>query len=451
MGESGRGKVAPHQATIILPTLNEEEGLARTLEELPLDKLLLAGFLTRVLVVDGGSTDRTVEVARAHRATVLRQTGRGKGDAVRQAVKEALAQGADFVTVLDADYSYVADTLLPLFSLLGAGTDLVIGVRRPLQNPENDVRAAFHRVGDALLSMTAARLSRVPFLDICSGLWGVRADAMSRLDLESTGFEIEAELFLKMAREGYRVSQVPVTYRPRIGVAKLNALRDGSRILLTILRFSRTANRKGAAVSLEYVPDAEPQVSPPSEDWIRRVQALCLSVNPPRLSIVADQARAAEAHELASRLWAANIRVSVDVDPPHSSSSRVSKRGGSDSTPTVQLPAPPKVPNTPESPAVAILWVPQSHALLYVPPITESSGDDPAANRSGGYRFRRTPDSPTSLVTNLATALHGTPQARSKALLYATAGSLGVKPGQELPDPNGSARPYAARSTANEG
>ncbi len=438
MEGSGRGSAAPHHATIILPTLNEEAGLARTLDELPLNNLLLAGFMTRVLVVDGGSVDQTVEVARAHRATVLRQTGHGKGDAVRQGVEAALANGADYVTVLDADYSYAADTLLPTFSLLAAGTDLVIGVRRPLQDPTDNVRSAVHRVGDALLSMTAARLSRVPFLDICSGLWGVRADAIRRVRLESTGFEIEAELFLKMARQGYRVSQIPVTYRPRVGIAKLKAFTDGSRILLSILRFSRTGSKNPSPVSLEYVGDAEPRVPTPSEDWIRRVQALALAVNPPRLSIVADQARAAEAHELATRLWAANIRVSVDVsarDPP---ALGAAKRGVPDSAPTIRLPA---IPDTPANPAMAILWVPQSQAMLYVPPIAESSDADPTANRSGGYRFRRSADSPTSLVTNLATAVHGTAQARSKALLYATAGPLGVRS-----SPGGTDEPSTGRS-----
>ncbi len=447
MEESGRGNVTPHHATIILPTLNEEKGLASTLEELPLNNLLLAGFLTRVLVVDGGSTDRTVEVARAHRATVLRQTGRGKGDAVRQGVEAALADGADYVTVLDADYSYAADTLLPTFSLLAAGTDLVIGVRRPLQEPDDNVRSAVHRVGDALLSMAAARLSRVPFLDICSGLWGVRADAISRVRLESTGFEIEAELFLKMARQGFRVSQVPVTYRPRVGVAKLNAFQDGSRILLSILRFSRSGSKNPPPVSLEYVGDAEPQVPTPAEDWIRRVQALALAVNPPRLSIVADQARAADADELASRLWAANIRVSVDVAAQTPTSAPSRKKGSPDSTPTIRLPA---IPDTPTNPAMAVVWVPQSHALLYVPPITESSEEDPAANRSGGYRFRRSADSPTSLVTNLATALHGTAQARSKALLYATAGPLGVRTSPGAADEPAPSRSPTPRPVARD-
>lgn len=427
MVTAGRGSGQPYQATIILPTLNERVGLARTLDELPLSDLLLAGFLTRVLVVDGGSTDGTVDVAREHRATVLRQTGRGKGDAVRQGLTVALEQGADFVTVIDADYSYVAETLLPAFSLLSAGTDLVIGVRRPLYDPAETARAIVHRVGDALLSLTAARLSHMPFLDICSGLWGVRSDAVRQIQLESDGFEIEAELFLKMARKGFRVSQVPVTYRPRIGMAKLRALRDGSRIFLTILRYSRVPILGRTSVNLRFLPDEDSHPGlKPSQDWIRRVQALCFSVDPPRLSIVADLEREAEARELANRLWAGNIRVDLTVSPAVPASSAAPGGGVPDSTPMIRLPA---LGDLPSRPAVAIVRVPQSHQLLYVPPGADPSEEDAIANRSGGYRFRRSRDSPTSFVTNLAAAVHGSAQARSQALLYATAGNLGVRSG----------------------
>lgn len=452
MGESGHRGAEQYQATVVLPTLNEEAGLARTLDELPLEHLFIAGYRTRVLVVDGGSTDGTVDVARLRGARVLRQTGRGKGEAVRQGLAAAIDQGADFVAVIDADYSYVADTLLPVFSLLAAGTDLVIGARRPLYDPTETARALAHRVGDALLSLTAARLSRVPFLDICSGLWGVRTSAVRHLRLESDGFEIEAELFLKMARQGRRVSQVPVTYRPRIGIAKLRALKDGSRILLTILRFSRTPALGRTSVNLQYLPEhATPPGMRPSQDWLRMVQALCFSVSPPRLSIVADPEREEEARELARRLWAGKIRVDLTVSSvtPHPGST--GEGGTADSTPTVRLPA---LLDMPSLPAMAIVRIPECRAQLSVPQVTEPALEDPIVSHSGGYRLRRTPGSPTSALTNLAAALHDSPRARSDALLHATAGNLGLRseplpPTAKLPASMSIGNP--APATTNEG
>jgi hypothetical protein len=436
MRGSGGVNPLPFQATIVLPTLNEEEGLARTLDELPLDHLFLAGFRTRVLVVDGGSTDRTVEVAQRRGATVVQQTGRGKGDAVRQGLAMAIDQGSDFVTVIDADYSYVAETLLPVCSLLAAGTDLVIGARRPLYDPTETLRALAHRVGDALLSLTAARLSRVPFLDICSGLWGVRADAMRQVTLESDGFEIEAELFLKMARHGFRVSQVPVTYRPRIGIAKLRALKDGSRIFLTILRYSRSSALAGGSVDLQYLPeDASPVGMRASLEWLRVVQAVCFSVNPPRLSIVAAPERAEEARELADRLWAGKIQVSLTVSSHSLPARPAGEETTVDPTPTVRLPA---LLNVPSLPAMAIVRIPQCRAQLTVPQEAVPTPENPVVHRSGGYRLRWSRESPPSFITNLATALHDSPQRRSDALLHATAGHLGLRserlhPGAQVP------------------
>ena len=425
MTVGGRADRQSHNATIILPTLNEELGLARTLEELPLDHLYLAGFRAQVLVVDGGSTDATLQVARRYDATVLHQTGRGKGNAVRQALAEAIGAGSEFVTVIDADHSYGAETLLPVFSLLQAGTDLVIGARRPLYDPAETLRTVVHRVGDAVLSIAAARLSRVPFVDVCSGLWGVRVDAVRHVPLESEGFQIESELFLKMAREGFRVSQVPVTYRPRIGRAKLRTVRDGARILLTILRFSRAPVADGTSVNLRYLPDESP--SPdlrPSQDWLRVVQALCFSVSPPRLSIVADPERAAEARELARRLWAGKIRVDLTVSDSPRRPGPSRDEVVPDRRPTVRLPA--LVDATSLAP-MAIVHLPESDRVLYVPQPTDAPPQSPDLTRSGGYRLLRPLGTPTPMVTNLAAAVYGSASARSDALLRATTGNLGVR------------------------
>ncbi len=414
----------PHPAFIILPTLNERAGLVQTFHELPLEHLRAAGFTPRVLVIDGGSTDGTLEVAGELGATVLRQTGaRGKGNGVRQALAFAMAQQAEFVTVLDADYSYMADTLLPAFSLLADGTDLVIGARRPADDPSETMRTIVHRVADALLSLTAARMSGVPFLDICSGLWGVRIDAVRQVTLESDGFEIEAELFLKMARHGFHVSQVPVTYRPRVGEAKLHAVRDGSRILLTIIHYSRALTRARAPVRLHYVPPANPTFrAAASQEWLREVEALCFSVGPPRLSIIADTQREQEAHELARHLWAGEISATVTVSSSARATGSLGEPDLAETGPSVRLPA---LLDTLAS-AKAIVRVPQSHALFYVDPGIAGSADDPRFHRSGGYRLTRTGEAPRSFMAGLAAAFNGSPAARSNALLFATAGGLGL-------------------------
>lgn len=227
------------RAVVILPTLNEEEGLARTLGELPFDRFNEPGQRIQALVIDGGSNDATLEVARKWGIPVLHQTGRGKGGAMLEAVEWVHQRGIPFVVVLDADATYPPDRILPALDLLRGGTDLVIGVRHPVWGPPSDLKDLVHRLGNLAMSYTASLLTRRPILDLCSGFWGVSTERFMELGLDDSSFAIEAELVLKSVRRGLSIHQIPVDYHERVGQAKLRALRDGSRILLTILRQAR--------------------------------------------------------------------------------------------------------------------------------------------------------------------------------------------------------------------
>jgi len=226
-------------AAVILPTLNEEQGLARTLSELPLDRFGEPGQRVVPVVIDGGSTDGTLEVARRWGIPVLKQTSRGKGGAMLEAIAWVYRQGIPFVVVLDADATYPPDRILPTLDLLRGGTDLVIGVRRPVWGPPSDLTDLVHRVGNLVLSYTSSLLSRRTILDLCSGFWGVSTQRFMELRLDDQSFAIEAELVLKSIRRGFSLHQIPIQYRERLGTAKLRAVRDGGHILLTIFHYAR--------------------------------------------------------------------------------------------------------------------------------------------------------------------------------------------------------------------
>jgi len=230
-------------AVVILPTLNEREGLARTLGDLPLDRFAVPGQRIRPLIIDGGSTDGTLEVAREWNIPVLKQASRGKGGAMLEAIAWVHRMGVPFAIVLDADATYPPDRILPTLDLLRGGTDLVIGVRRPVWGSPTDFTDLIHRVGNVLLSSIASFLAGRPILDLCSGFWGVSTKRFTDLDLDVSTFAIEAELVLKSIRRGYSIHQIPVAYRQRLGTAKLRALGDGSRILQAILRHARPSRR----------------------------------------------------------------------------------------------------------------------------------------------------------------------------------------------------------------
>jgi hypothetical protein len=191
------------------------------------------------LIIDGGSTDGTLEVARSWGIPVLTQTSRGKGGAMLEAIAWIHRRNIPYVIVLDADATYPPENVVPALELLARGTDLVVGVRHPVWGPPSDVKDLVHRVGNLVLSYTASVLSRRPILDICSGFWGVSTKRFMELGLDDATFAIEAELVLKSVRRGYSIHQIPVSYHERLGEAKLRALRDGSRILRTIVREAR--------------------------------------------------------------------------------------------------------------------------------------------------------------------------------------------------------------------
>jgi hypothetical protein len=295
-----RSRVTGAHAAVILPTLNEEKGLARTLSQLPFPQFNLPGRRVVVLVIDGGSTDGTLEVARAAGVDVLTQTSRGKGAAVVEAIEWVHSLGVEFAVVLDADATYPPDRIVPTLDLLRAGTDLVIGVRRPVWGaPRNRVELV-HRFGNVVFSYAASLLARRTILDLCSGFWGVSTQRFADLSLGEHRFAIEGELVLKSIRHGFQVQQIPVDYRDRLGVAKLHAFRDGGHILLTILEHARPGR-----------PPARDEAQ--SQSWGRAVLAICLAAGTSRAVLTCDPAEAAEAHQVARDLRRSLPRTQVDV------------------------------------------------------------------------------------------------------------------------------------------
>jgi dolichol-phosphate hexosyltransferase len=297
---SARDRMIGAYAAVILPTLNEEKGLARTLAQIPVAQMNFPGRRVEVLVIDGGSTDGTQEVARAAGVPVLLQTTKGKGAAVVEAIEWVRSLGVEYAVVLDADATYPPDRIIPTLDLLRGGTDLVIGVRRPVWGPPRNSVELVHRFGNVLFSYTASLLARRTILDLCSGFWGVSTERFAQLDLGEHRFAIEGELVLKSIRRGFRVQQIPVEYRDRLGEAKLHALRDGGHILLTILQHARPGRAPSAS--------DEPALS-----WGRAVLAICLAAGSSSAVLTCDPAEAAEAQRVARSLRRSLPETQVDV------------------------------------------------------------------------------------------------------------------------------------------
>lgn len=228
-------------AVIILPTLNQEGGLARALAELRRHLLDAPDRRVQILVLDGGSTDGTLEVALAAGIPAVRPLGRGKGAAVLETIVWAQAHGIENAVVLDADASYPTDRVLDALELLDQSADLVVGVRRSVSGPAERFQEATHRAGNVGLSHAKSLLSGPTICDLSSGFWGVSTQRFVDLGLEGTYFATGAEMVLEAVCQGLRVVQLPVECRERVGGGKLRAVGDGSRILRTILGHGRPA------------------------------------------------------------------------------------------------------------------------------------------------------------------------------------------------------------------
>ena len=217
--------------SILLPALNEEDGVADVLNRIPRLTLQQKGYAYSVHLLDGGSTDRTRVVAKKLGAEIFVQSGNGKGSAFREFVPKIRGQ---FAVLLDSDGTYPPEIIPELVGKLGPETPVVLGSR--LRGSIGDgAMSIANRIGNRMLSWFASFLFGTPISDVCSGMWGFDSNRLKSLDLTAIGFELEADLFAECALKGIPITEVPIRYDRRIGEKKLH-LREGVRIAGALLK-----------------------------------------------------------------------------------------------------------------------------------------------------------------------------------------------------------------------
>jgi glycosyltransferase involved in cell wall biosynthesis len=203
--------------SVVIATLNEEEGIGPTLGEL--QKVLRYPYL---IVVDGNSIDRTIEIAKNMGADVLLQEGKGKGAAMFQGIKK-VNHGSRYIVFTDADYTYPAEYIPKMIEIMDhdPSIGMVIGNRFDGKNNRSKSLTNPFYLGNKLLAIAHNVLNGVRLGDPLSGLRVVRAEILERWKLKSKGFEVETELNFLVEREGYKISEIPIDYRSRLGEKKL--------------------------------------------------------------------------------------------------------------------------------------------------------------------------------------------------------------------------------------
>lgn len=206
---------------VVIPALNEEEALPRVLREIPRPPV------RRIVVADNGSTDATSEAARRNGAEVVVEPERGYGAACLRALSHLASDPPDVVVFLDGDYSdHPAELPLLVEPISSNRAELVIG-SRVRGRRSRDALSIQQQVGNSIACHALRILYGVTYTDL-GPFRAIRWETLQALRMRDRNFGWTVEMQIKAAQRRVRAIEVPVSYRPRIGVSKVSGTLRGS-------------------------------------------------------------------------------------------------------------------------------------------------------------------------------------------------------------------------------
>ena len=232
--------------SIIIPVFNEEETIEKTIEKVK--NIQLESVIKEIIVVDDGSTDKTADSIKKFVKNkkdfylVQHKKNRGKGAAVQTGIKAATG---DYILIQDADLEYDPKYIpLLLAPILSGKTEVVYGTRLNrlpnIRREERTLRFFIHYLGNRLLSFIVSILHKIWLTDIETGYKLFPKKVFDKMKLERNGFDFEAEITIKLLKNGYKILEIPITTNPRgyTQGKKLNTVYDGIAAVKTIFHHS---------------------------------------------------------------------------------------------------------------------------------------------------------------------------------------------------------------------
>jgi glycosyltransferase involved in cell wall biosynthesis len=212
--------------TVIIPCLNEEQGIEKILRAMP-------EFVDEVVVVDNNSTDRTSEVAASLGAKVVREEVRGYGRAYKRGFADATS---DLIITLDGDHSYPVDALSYLIEAFRhLDVDFLNASRFPVR--DSHAMSFKNKFGNLILSLAMSVLFFRWVRDSQSGMWVFRRAILKEMKLVSDGMAFSEEIKIEaILNPRVRFGEISILYSSRLGETKLNPWRDGLQNILFLLK-----------------------------------------------------------------------------------------------------------------------------------------------------------------------------------------------------------------------
>ncbi len=214
------------RVTVVIPCLNEEQGIQNVLCEVP-------SFVDEVIVVDNGSTDQTAAIAHEMGAHVITELHRGYGRAYKSGFSRA---SGDIIVTLDGDHSYPVDALSYLIeAFVHCRVGFLSASRFPVVT--DTAMSPKHKIGNRILSFVMSLLFFRWIHDSQSGMWVFRRDALNKMHLTSDGMAFSEEIKIEAIKNkdiGFR--EIFISYSQRLGEKKLRPWRDGFQNLFFLFR-----------------------------------------------------------------------------------------------------------------------------------------------------------------------------------------------------------------------
>lgn len=216
------------KVSFVIPALNEEGIVGKTIKSIPVDEIEEAGYEVEIIVVNNNSTDNTEEEAREAGATVILETNRGYGNAYLRGFSEA---SGEILVMGDADGTYPLEQSMEFVNLIVEdGCDFVIGSRFKGSIEKGAMPALHQYIGNPMLTKMLNIFFHAEYSDTHCGMRAFTKEAYEKLELTAPGMEFAIEMVIEASEKKLNIKEVPIAYKRRGGgEAKLSSFGDGWR------------------------------------------------------------------------------------------------------------------------------------------------------------------------------------------------------------------------------